>query len=319
MSDFMSFDKTRWVWHNGKIVPWSDATVHISAKVVQYGAGVFEGIRCYETQEGPAIFRLKEHLDRFHASAAQYGMEIPFTRAALVEAICETILRNGFTSCYIRPTCSYGSGRPGLRAEGCPLDVGILTWTADPLMGAEGLKSGVRATVSKWTKFHFRMMPTTAKAAGGYINSMLAVREAIARGYDEAILLNAEGNIAEGSVENIFIVQQGRLLTNDENSSILLGITRDSVIQIARDLGYPVEIRDLQLSDLLTASEAFFTGTAADLLPIREVDGTTIGSGEPGPVSKNLQQVFFRITSGRELRYRQWLHFVPAAAKAVGE
>jgi branched-chain amino acid aminotransferase len=312
----VSFDKTQWAWHNGRIVPWAEATVHVSAPSVQYGAGIFEGIRCYETADGPAIFRLRAHLDRLYASAQHYDIEIPYERAELEEAICETIQRNAFQSCYIRPICYYGSGQPGLLAEDCPIHVTILTYPSIALLGADSVNTGVRVTVSKWRKFHSDMLPTTAKASGGYLNSMLAARDARCRGYDEALLLTVDGNISEGPTENLFVVWEGKLRTNDERSSILLGVTRDSVIEIARDLGYEVEVGSLKLEDLLAASEAFFTGTAAEVTPIREVDGTQIGTGKKCPVTASIQKKFFAATSGRDEKYRSWLHrVVPIASR----
>jgi len=306
----MSFDQSKWVWRNGSVIPWEEATTHVSAHALHYGSGVFEGMRCYETADGPAIFRLGEHLDRLYKSAALHLMSIPYTRDELTEAISEVIERNDFKSCYVRPLVYYGTSSLGLHPAKCPVEVVILVWPWAAYLGAEGLERGVRVTISSWTKFHSEMMPTTAKACGQYINSILAVREAVSHGFDEALLLDIDGNIAEGSGENLFIVRNGRLITNDERNSILLGITRDAVIQIARDLGYTVEIGPIAPDDLLTADEAFFTGTAAEVTPIREVDGTFINGGERGAITKSIQSVFFSATSGRHERYRDWLTFV---------
>jgi branched-chain amino acid aminotransferase len=267
-------------------------------------------MRCYETADGPAIFRLDEHLDRLYQSAAVHGMPIPYQREELSEAICELIERNGFKSCYVRPLCYYGSSSLSLHPAKCPVEVVILVWPWAPYLGAEGLEHGVRVTVSPWKKFHSDMMPTTAKACGQYINSILAVRDAVSRGFDEALLLDTQGNIAEGSGENLFVVRDGEVLTNDERDSILLGITRDAVIQIARDLGHKVNVGPISLDDLLQADEAFFTGTAAEVTPIREVDGAFINDGQRGPVTQLIQNVFFSATSGRDERYRDWLTFV---------
>ncbi len=314
----MSFDRASWVWMDGGLIAWENATVHVSAHALHYGSGVFEGIRCYETDEGPAVFRMDAHLDRLYASAAIYGMEIPYTREQLAEAVCQVIRRNGFTSCYVRPICYYGSFTLSLHPRHCPLHVVILAWPWSAYLGADGLERGVRVTVSPWLKFHSRMMPTTAKACGQYLNSTLAVREAVSRGYDEALLLGADGSIAEGSGENLFIVRNGKLFTNDERHSILLGVTRDAVMEIARDLGYPVATTTLQVEDLLSADEAFFTGTAAEVTPIREVDRKLIGRGGRGQVTEKIQQVFFAATSGRDARYRHWLHLViPQPANPV--
>src|SRR5215210_6268579 len=278
---------------DGDVIPWLNATTHVSSHALHYGSGVFEGMRCYETVEGPAIFRLDAHLERLYSSAAIYGIEIPYTREELTEGICEVIRRNGFDSCYVRPICYYGSGSLGVHPRACPVEVVILAWPWSAYLGAEGLERGVRVTVSPWRKFQSRMMPTTAKACGQYLNSILAVRDAVSRGYAEALLLDADGRLAEGSGENLFIVRDRQLLTNDERHSILLGITRDAVLRIARDLGYSVEVGKLHLEDLLSADEAFFTGTAAEVTPISEVDGTRIGRGTRGPVTDEIQQVFF--------------------------
>jgi branched-chain amino acid aminotransferase len=305
----MTFDQSKFVWRNGEIVPWVDATAHVSAHALHYGSGVFEGIRCYETEEGPAVFRLAAHLDRFYDSAAVYGLEIPFSPAALADGILEVIRRNEFSSCYVRPLCYYGSSSLGLHPAKCPIETVILAWPWAPYLGAVGLEEGVRVTVSPWKKFHSDMMPTTAKACGQYLNSILAVRDAVSRGFDEAILLNSDGHLAEGSGENLFVVQEGAVITNDEHHSILLGITRDAVITLARDLGYRVSTRALTLDDLTTADEAFFTGTAAEVTPIREVDGCMINQGRPGSITRNIQSAFFAAVKGRLEKYRDWLHF----------
>ncbi|MGH9753356.1 MAG: branched-chain amino acid transaminase [Blastocatellia bacterium] len=310
----MSFEKTQWVWQNGEFLQWDEAKIHSSAFGLHYGVGVFEGIRCYETADGSAVFRLKEHMDRLYESAEVYQLDIPYSQEELNEAIRETIRRNEFKSCYIRPTVYSDSGSLGIRAT-CPVGVNILTWEWANDFGAEKLAKGMRVTVSPYKKFHSSMIPTTAKATGNYLNSILAVREAASRGYDEAILLDMHGNLAEGAVENIFLIKNGRLLTNDQNSSILLGITRDSAMRIARDLGYEVEVRALKLDELLDADEAFLTGTAIEITPIREVDGRAVGAGGRGPITEAIQNTFFDIVAGRRPEYRHWLHPV---CKEVG-
>src|SRR6266545_4727806 len=311
----MAFEETKWVWMNGEFVPWSGATIHVSAHGLHYGSGVFEGIRCYETSDTPAVFRLDDHLARLYASAAVYGMEIPYTQAELAQAVFELIVRNGFTSCYVRPICFFGSDSLSLHPRNCPVEVVIFAWPWAPYLGAEGLEHGIRLTVSPWRKFHSGMLPTTAKACGQYLNSILAIRDAAARGYDEALLLDGEGCIAEASGENLFIVRDGRLFTNDELHSILLGISRESVIEIARDLGYPVEITALRLHDLHNADEAFLTGTAAEVTPVREVDGRQVGGGSRGFITTEIQQVFFAAVAGRDEKYKHWLSFVSEEAE----
>lgn len=313
----MSFDQCKWVWSNGKLIAWSDASVHISTHTLHLGSGVFEAIRCYETDNGPAVFRLDAHLNRLYESAAVYGIDVPYTRAELTEAVDQLVEQNGFRTCYLRLLCYHGSGSLGVSPRNCPVELTILAWPLGAYLGSQSLEHGVRTTISRWVKFHSRMMPTTAKACGQYLNSLLALREALNQGYDEAILLNEEGAVAEGTGENLFIVRNRRVLTNDEKSSILLGITRDAVIRIAGDLGYPVEVGPIHLEDLLTADEAFFTGTAAEVTPVREVDNKQIGTGARGPITEKIQQVFFAATSGREPKYMDWLHYVKQPAVAA--
>src|ERR1051326_2007393 len=304
----MSFEQSKYVWMNGDVVPWAAATTHVSAHALHYGSGVFEGMRCYETSLGPAIFRLDSHLDRLYSSAEIYGLEISYPPEELSDAVCEVIRRNDFNSCYVRPICYFGSGSLNVHPRNCPVEVVVLAWPWTTYLGAAGLEQGVRVAVSPWRKFHSLMMPTTAKACGQYLNSILAVRDAVDRGYAEALLLDADGNVTEGSGENLFLVRDGRLLTNDDRHSILLGITRDAVLKIAEDLGYRIEIKALELEDLLTADQAFFTGTAAEVTPINQVDTTPIGSGLRGPVTREIQRAFFDATSGRDQRYIHWLH-----------
>jgi branched-chain amino acid aminotransferase len=322
----MGFDRIEWVWMNGELRRWSEATIHVSAHGLHYGSGVFEGMRCYATPLGPAVFRMRSHLERLYASAAVYGLEIPFTPGELGEAVRETILANKLAACYVRPICTSGSGTLGLDPGTCPVDVAVLAWPWAPLLGDEAAQNGVRVTLSPWVKFDERMMPPTAKACGQYLNSILAVRDARARGFDEALLVNTDGLLAEGPGENVFIVRGGTVHTNDERSSILLGVTRDSVLRIAADLGLEVEIGRLRLEDLLAADEAFFTGTAAEVVPIREVDGALVGCGARGPVTERIQRVFADAASGRDPRYAEWLDPVvrdpvvrdPVVSSAIG-
>ncbi len=307
----MSFDRVNWVWMNGEIVQWSKATIHVSTHALHYGTGVFfEGIRCYETPEGPAVFRLEEHLDRLFASAQLHGVKLPYLRNEVGSAVCQVIQANQFSSCYIRPIVFFGSGALTLHPRNCPVEVVVMAWPWAPLLGQGGLEHGVRVTVSPWRKFHPRMMPATAKASGQYVNSVLAVRDAVERGFDEALLLNVEGGVAEGPGENLFLVRDGRIRTNGARHSILMGITRDSVMTIASDLGYDVDEGALSVEELALADEAFLTGTAAEVTPIREVDGIPVGRGFPGEVTRLVQQAFFAAVRGQSARYRRWLHFV---------
>lgn len=306
----MPFAEVNTVWMNGELLPWAKANIHVSAHALHYGSGVFEGMRCYATPEGPAVFRLKEHIDRLFASASIHGIDIPFTPGELGAAVCQTIEANQFESCYVRPIAFFGSSTLSLHPRSCPVEAAVIAFPWPAMLGEHALARGVRITVSPWRKFSAAMMPTIAKACGQYVNSVLAVRDAEGRGFDEALLLDAGGGLAEGSGENLFVVLDGVVQTNDERHSILMGITRDAVLEIARDLGYPVETRPLTLHDLLGADEAFFTGTAAEVTPIAEVDGATIGNGNPGPITREIQRAFFEATSSRAKRYRKWLHFV---------
>ena len=306
----MSFEGVKWIWKNGSVIPWADATVHVSAHGLHYGSGVFEGIRCYETKAGPSVFRLREHLERFYASAKVYGIVIPYMIDELTAAVEELITVNEFTSCYIRPIAFLGSTSLGVHPGKCPTEVSILTWGWGAYLGVDGLENGIRVTVSPWRKFHSSMMPTTAKACGQYLNSMLAVTDAFERGYDEALLLDIDGRLAEGSGENLFVIKDGKIFTNKADDSILMGITRDSAIEIAGVLGYEVKKISLELDDVLTADEAFFTGTAAEITPIREVDGTVIGLGKRGPITGEIQSTFYDAVNGRDPRFTNWLHTV---------
>ena len=313
----MGFDEARWVWMNGTIVPWSGATLHVSAHTLHYGSGVFEGIRCYETVDGPAVFRLREHLQRLFDSAKFYDMEIPYTPDELEDGICELVQLNDFRDCYIRPLCYHGSRTLHLNPRACPVELVILAWPWDPFLNSGGEQKGVRICVSPWRKFDSQMMPSTAKACGQYINSILAVQDAERRGYDEALLLDADGCIAEGSGENLFLVRGGRLVTNDARHSILLGITRDAIIEIANDMGIEVEIGALMLDDLLSADEAFLTGTAVEVAAIQEMEGKRIGSAVPGPMTQRIQEAFRAATSGQSEKYKRWLHPVESQRLAA--
>jgi branched-chain amino acid aminotransferase len=303
----MSFEQSKFVWMNGSIVPWEKATFHVSAHALHYGSGVFEGIRCYDTANGPAIFRLREHLERLFASAKFYEMKIPYTLEQLDAACREVVRKNGFRACYVRPICFFGSSALSVHPRNCPVETAIFAWPWGAYLGAKGEEHGARICVSPWRKFHPSMMPTMAKACGQYINSILAVQDAVRRGYDEALLLDKDGGIAEGSGENLFIVKNGGILTNDERHSILFGVTRDAVIQIARDLNIPVETRAMTLEELEDADEAFFSGTAVEVTPIEQLDDKKIGRAVPGPVTRKIRDAFRAATSGGDTRYAHWL------------
>src|SRR5437763_8009781 len=294
---------------NGEFVAWEDAKVHVLTHGLHYGTGVFEGIRCYETAGGPAIFRHLDHLDRLERSAKLYYMEIPYSRAELREATHELIGRNGFRSCYIRPIVFRGHGPMGLYPLDNPVEVSIAVWEWGAYLGEEGKVNGVRARVSSWRRISPDSLIPQSKATGQYLNSVLAKGAGSKSGYEEAILLDAHGNVCEGSGENVFVVKDGRINTPPQSASILDGINRKSVIEIARDLGYEVIERDIARAELILADEVFLTGTAAELTPVREIDDIEIGP--PGEVTRALQSVFEDALHGRSERYAHWLDPVP--------
>lgn len=298
--------KTKKIWMDGKFVKWDDAVVHVLTHTLHYGLGVFEGIRCYQTKEGPAIFRLDEHVDRLFNSAHIFMMEIPYTKEEIKNAIIETVKINKIKECYIRPLVYIGYGAMGLYSVENPINVSIAVWPWGAYLGDKGIKNGIRVKISSFIRYHVNSSMTRGKVCGYYINSQLAKREAVLCGYDEALLLDTEGYISEGSGENIFIVRKGVLKTTPL-TSILEGITRDSIIKLANDEGIKVIEERFTRDELYIAEEAFFTGTAAEVTPIREVDGRVIGNGKPGKITKRLQSLFFYIVKGKNKRYESWL------------
>ncbi|TML35983.1 MAG: branched-chain amino acid transaminase [Actinobacteria bacterium] len=306
--------ETEKIWMNGDLVDWNDARVHVGTHGLHYGSGIFEGIRAYETAKGSAVFRLTEHLKRFENSARLLGMELGYSVDALRQASHDVIAANGLPECYLRPIAFFGYGELGVSAVGNPVDVVIMSWPWGAYLGEEGLKNGIRAKISSWQRIGPNVIPHAAKATGVYLNSMLAVTEANRAGYDEAILLTAEGYVADGSGENVFIVKDGELFTPDLSTSILPGITRDTVIQIAQDLGYTVHEKSLIRSDLYLADEAFMTGTAAEVTPLRAVDDVEIGVGA---ITLEIQEAYLDTARGRSERWAQWLEYAtPAPAEA---
>lgn len=301
--------KTEKIWMDGELVDWDHANVHILTHTLQYGLGVFEGIRCYETKNGPAIFRLKEHVDRLFNSAHIFLMEIPYTKKEIEDAIIETVAINKIKECYIRPFVYIGYGAMGLYPKGNPIRVSIAVWPWGAYLGEEGLEKGIRIKVSSFIKAHVNSNMARGKVCGYYVNSQLAKKEAIACGYDEALLLDTEGYVSEGSGENIFIVRNGILKTTPL-TSILEGITRDSIIEIAHNEGIEVMEDRFTRDELYIAEEAFFTGTAAEVTPIREVDGRVIGEGKPGKITRKLQSIFFDVVKGKNKKYESWLTYV---------
>ncbi len=304
------------IWMNGEFVAWEDAKVHVLTHGLHYGTGVFEGIRCYDTEIGPAVFRHEEHLQRLRRSAELYYMPLPYDTDALRTATHELIGRNGLRSCYIRPLAYRGYGQMGLNPLDAPVDVTIAVWEWGAYLGEEGKRSGIRAKVSSWRRISPESLIPTSKASGQYLNSVLAKIESQKAGYEEAILLDDHGRVCEGSGENIFVVSEGRIVTPPPAASILDGISRKSVIQIARDLGIEIVERDIARAELYLADEVFMTGTAAELVPVREIDDHTIGDGTPGPVTRAVQTAFEDALHGRTERYREWLDPVPALKPA---
>jgi branched-chain amino acid aminotransferase len=307
---------TEKIWMNGEFVDWADAKVHVGAHGLHYGSGVFEGIRCYETDAGPAVFRLTDHLERLHRSAQLLHMEIPYSVADLRAASHELIAANGLSECYLRPIAFYGYGELGVHPGTNPVDVVLMTWPWGAYLGEEALSKGIRAKVSSWKRIGPNTIPHVAKATGIYLNSMLAVIEATRAGYEEAILLTDEGYVADGSGENIFIVKDEVISTPDLSASILPGITRQAVVEIAQTLGYAVHERQLIRSDLYVADECFMCGTAAEVTPVRSVDDHEIGA--PGPVTKAIQDVFFEAVRGRDERFVRWLEYAEKTPAAPG-
>jgi branched-chain amino acid aminotransferase len=302
------------IWMNGELVAWEDAKVHVLTHSLHYGTAVFEGIRAYETERGTAVFRHQDHLDRLEKSARLYYMELPYTKEQLREATHELIVRNGLKSCYIRPLVFRGYGPMGLNPLENPVEAMVAVWEWGAYLGEEGKQSGVRAKVSSWRRISPQSLIPHAKASGQYLNSVLAKIESMKAGYEEAILLDDVGHVSEGTGENVFVVKDGAISTPPQSASILDGINRKSVMQIARDLGYEVVERNIARAELALADEVFLTGTAAELTPLREIDGIEIGP--PGPITREIQQSFDDALHGRSERYAGWLDFVPVPSKA---
>ena len=305
--------ETEKIWMNGELVDWADATVHVGTHGLHYGTGVFEGVRCYDTEIGPAIFRHADHLDRLYRSAELYYMPIPYEREQLRQATLDLIGRNGFRECYIRPIVFRGYGTMGLFPLDAPVDVCVAVWKWPAYLGEDSKRTGVRAKVSSWRRISHDSLIPHAKASGQYLNSILAKIESHKAGYEEAILLDEHGHVCEGSGENIFVVRDGAIATPPHTSGILDGINRKSAIQIARDLGLDVTERHIARSELYLADEVFITGTAAELVPVVEIDDHAVGTGAPGDVTQSVQRAFDDALHGRSERYREWLDPVPAA------
>jgi branched-chain amino acid aminotransferase len=300
-------DRDGFIWYDGKLVPWRDATTHVLTHTLHYGMGVFEGVRAYKTPGGPAIFRLQEHTERLFRSAHIFGMKIPFSKEELNAAQVESVKANKLDSCYIRPIAFYGSHAMGVAAKSNPVRVAIAVWPWGAYLGADGLEKGIRVKTSSFTRHHVNITLCGAKAVCNYANSILANQEATHDGYDEALLLDPQGYVSEGSGENVFIVVKGALHTPDLSSGALNGITRDTIFTFAKEMGIPVVERRITRDEVYCADEAFFTGTAAEVTPIRELDARTIGEGHRGPITTKLQEKFFAAVNGRDASHAHWL------------
>ncbi|KAA3626576.1 MAG: branched-chain amino acid transaminase [Proteobacteria bacterium] len=306
----MSFaDRDGVIWMDGEMVPWREAKVHVLTHTLHYGMGVFEGIRAYHTDKGPAIFRLQEHTDRLFRSAHILAMPMPFDKATINRAIVASVKENGLDSAYVRPVVFYGSEGMGLRADNLKVHVSIAAWSWGAYLGAENLEKGIRIRTSSFNRHHVNVTMCRTKANGNYINSMLALNEALSCGYDEALLLDTEGYVAEGSGENLFIIRDGMIYT-PELTSALDGITRQTVATLAEELGYRIREKRITRDEVYVADEAFFTGTAAEVTPIREVDNRSIGDGRRGPITERLQGLYFDVVQGRAEDTRGWLTVV---------
>jgi len=302
-------DRDGVIWFDGKMVPWRDAKVHVLTHTLHYGMGVFEGIRAYKAEQGTAIFRLQEHTRRLFDSAHILGLKIPYDQQTINDATCAAVRDNGLESGYIRPLVFYGSEGMGLRADNLRVHLSIAAWEWGAYLGVDGMEKGIRIHTSSYTRHHVNITMCKAKAVGNYMNSTLALQEALAGGYDEALLLDTEGYVAEGSGENIFIVRDGVIYT-PELTSALAGITRASIITLAEEMGYTIREKRISRDEVYIADEAFFTGTAAEVTPIRELDGRTIGTGTRGPITERLQSLFFDLVHGRHATHLDWLTFV---------
>jgi branched-chain amino acid aminotransferase len=305
------------IWHNGELVAWEDAKVHVLTHGLHYGTGVFEGMRAYDTARGPAIFRHVDHLDRLFKSAELYYMPLPYTLEELRSATHELIAANELRECYIRPIAFRGYGQMGINPLDAPVEVSIAVWSWGAYLGEAAKHEGVRAKVSSWRRISPDSLIPHAKASGQYLNSVLAKIETLKAGYQEAILLDDHGFVSEGSGENIYAVREGQIITPPQTAGILDGINRKSIIRIARDLGYEIVERNLVRAELYLAEEVFLSGTAAELVPVREIDDHAIGAGEPGPITRELQRVFDDALHGRDARYSEWLDVVEVPSKTV--
>ncbi len=313
-----AFPSTEWIWHDGEFIPWDDARIHVMSHVIHYGSSVFEGIRCYDTPHGPAVFRLRDHILRFVRSARIYRLEMEYSVEGLEEACLELIRKNELEECYLRPICLRGVGAAGLNPFASPVHTYLICWPWGAYLGDGALEEGVDACVSSWNRPTPNTLPTQAKAGGHYMNAQLMKMEAVAGGFSEAIALSTNGLVSEGSGQNLFLVRDGALVTPQIDGSMLSGITRDCVIELAAEEGIPVRHENVPREALYTADELFFTGTAAEVTPVRSVDRIQIGDGKPGPISRAMQKAVLEVARGRRPDRHGWLHPVHPAAAGAG-
>ena len=298
------------IWFDGKLIPYKDAKIHVMSHCIHYGSGVFEGIKCYETKKGPAVFRLKEHLERLHNSASAFKMKVPFSTKELYNATIELIKSNKVRNCYLRPIAFYGHDTLGVHPKDCPVQVSIATLDWGAYISNEALLKGAKITISPWKKYKTDAFPESIKATGPYLNSLLAVQDAKARGFDEALLLNSDDTIAEGSGQNIFIIKDDIFHTNNEKSNVLMGITRDTLFTLIEDLGFKYKIDTITQKELYNADEVFYCGSASEVTPIRQIDNHIIGAGKAGELTLKLQRLYYETVRGQHERYHSWLSFV---------
>ncbi len=301
---------SRNIWFDGKLIPFDKAQIHVMSHCIHYGSGVFEGIKCYNTSKGPAVFRLKEHMDRLHASANAFKINIPFSVEELCQASIDLIKSNEVKDCYLRPVAFYGFDTLGVHPKNCPIQASIATLDWGAYVSKEALEKGARITISPWKKFETSSFPASTKASGQYLNSLLAVQDAKSRGFDEALLLNIDDTIAEGSGQNIFLIKDGIFHTNDYKSNILMGITRDTIFTILKEMGFEYKIDKITKDDLFKADEVFYCGSASEVTPIREIDDHIVGSGQAGNLTLKLQKMYYEIVRGEHEQYHHWLTFV---------
>ena len=298
------------IWFDGKLIPYDEANIHVLSHCIHYGSGVFEGIKCYNTDQGPAVFRLNEHLERLHYSANSFKMNIPFSVDELQKGLIDLIKINEVTDCYLRPIAFYGHDTLGVHPKNCPVQVAIATLDWGAYISKEALAKGARITISPWRKFKFEAFPKSIKATGQYLNSLLAVQDAKSKGFDEALLLNHDDTIAEGSGQNIFIIKNNIFHTNDFNSNILMGITRETLLTLINDMGLEHKIEPITKEDLFNADEIFYCGSASEVTPIQSIDDHIVGKGSAGDLTLKLQETYYNIVRGKDDKYHDWLTFI---------